>query len=195
MVCEATISTSNAIKRSRSSGSPQATTCWWNSPRREHYFPAADIPFHIELGETKSIDVVNERRSTIIVHKVDPDGHPVLGTCFDVVAVESTVPPGTSVGSGAILRDVSDGTITIRRAGHWTYSLVETNVPFGYLKAEELTFTIVGGETKEFTVVTRGPGMLNVHKVDEAGAPLSARASSSTATPAMAPGELVGCRM
>ena len=70
----------------------------------DHYFRAADIPFHIELGETRSIDVVDVRRSTIIVHKVDEDGQPLLGTCFDVIVVESTDPPGTPVGSWVRLR-------------------------------------------------------------------------------------------
>jgi uncharacterized surface anchored protein len=139
----------------------------------DHYFPAADVPFHIELGEAKSFDVVDEHWSTIVVHKVDKDGAPVLGTCFEVYAIESTVPEGTLSGAGCDFYDENDGTITFEGPGTGTYRLVETNVRFGYLGADDLTFSIAGGETKELTVVDQKGGMLVVHKVDQDGAPLT----------------------
>ncbi|GIW04699.1 MAG: hypothetical protein KatS3mg059_1319 [Thermomicrobiales bacterium] len=136
------------------------------------YFPGPDIPFHIELGETKSFEVVNERQATVIVHKVDEAGNPVTGSCFEIVSVESAVPAGTPVAFACDAMQANNGTLVLTGPGTGIFTLIEAQAPTGYLPISPLTLTITGGETQELTIVNRKGGTVVVHKVDQRGQPL-----------------------
>lgn len=91
-----------------------------------------------ETDDTEE-DVVYTYLSTLVINKTDAIGAPLAGASFAIKQGEETIATGTSDENGLVSFTWTNGAAL--KDGE-TYTIVETNAPAGYNKADDITFTV-----------------------------------------------------
>ncbi len=156
------------------------------------YELAADRPVTVGAGGVARLTLVHRPTAGLTLHKVDPAGRPLAGSCFSLVAKDArsadrviaaacdgTVPAaaGGPAGDG-----LADGlllfTALAPTGGPTTYTLREVHPPDGYQAVADQTVTVSRSEPVELTITdTTGAatdGGLVVSTVDPAGGAVTA---------------------
>ncbi|HET8522252.1 MAG TPA: SpaA isopeptide-forming pilin-related protein, partial [Thermomicrobiales bacterium] len=136
-------------------------------------------PVTIVAGETTELTFQDEPGGqTLRIHKVDGDGKPLTSSCFQVRIVNGDGTTGEAVAGGCDSFDgANDGLVTLAGLNPGDYLLEETYTPDGYVKADDVPFTIVAGSDLDLTVTNSSGGAVQygsliIKKVDENGNPL-----------------------
>lgn len=112
------------------------------------------------VGEKDSFHVINAKRKlcTVYIRKIDDAGKPVSGANLKLTAdnnnnaIVNTNVMENFVQSKEFTTKGADAVFEVRQGQ--SYTLEETNVPAGYTKADNLTFTVESGcATKEVTMI------------------------------------------
>ena len=112
------------------------------------------------VGEKDSFHVINTERKlcTVYIRKIDDAGKPVSGANLKLTAdnnnnaIVNTNVMENFVQSKEFTTTGADAVFEVRQGQ--SYTLEETNVPAGYTKADNLTFTVESGcATKEVTMI------------------------------------------
>jgi uncharacterized surface anchored protein len=147
----------------------------WRTPAG--YLAADNWTFSIKPGATKEKMVKNRLGSILVVHKVDEDGEPLLGSGFDLWTDAGNGQLGTYIGGTRDEYDgANDGTMTFIGLASGNYVVREFQVPYGYLGGDLVTVRVKAGKTSEITVTNRLGATLVVRTFDAEGNPLLPRA-------------------
>ncbi len=84
-------------------------------------------------------DVVYTYLADLIINKTDENDEPLEGAVFEVKQGETTIANGTSDADGKVVFTWVNG---VGLKDGETYTIVETNAPAGYNKADDITFTV-----------------------------------------------------
>lgn len=132
------------------------------------------ISIDVTTDKTLTYTVVNKdlknRPGSIRVHKTDAEGKSLAGAEFTLY--DASGKPMASAVSG------SDGLAVFNKVPVGAYTLSETRVPDGYLKAADASVTVENAKESSLTVVNKkkteeSVGSLLISKVDKDGKPLS----------------------
>ncbi len=110
------------------------------------YQTAADVLVEIAEDQTVDVEVVNRLHpGRILIRKIDPNGVPLAGACFDLV----------EDGAGASCTD-ENGELLFAALAPGVYSVMETEAPAGYLDAPAIDpVTVRPGSTATLDVVNQ----------------------------------------
>jgi hypothetical protein len=108
------------------------------------YQTAPDVLVEIVVDQTIDIEVVNQLRAgRILIRKIDPNGVPLAGACFDLI----------EDGAGASCTD-ENGELLFAALAPGVYNVMETDAPAGYLVASATDpVTVRPGSTTTLDVV------------------------------------------
>jgi uncharacterized surface anchored protein len=128
---------------------------------------AADQPFTIGLGETKSLTVSNEPYGTVRVHKKKPSGAALPGSCFVAIWKSGSENAGNWGGSPVCDESdgANDGTIDLRLP-NGSFTIQEYSAPAGYVRAPNTTAELDGPGMVELTITDPIPSTLTLKYVD-----------------------------
>jgi len=137
-----------------------------NSEDSEQSFIIAD-PMYITLtaaGEMKWNKVVSPY-GRLVLNKTDGMGRALQGAVFELRGNDGSVHTGTSDANGQIVWEYLDPDVQ--------YTLNETEVPNGYIKAEAQTLSVPEGQTLTVGVRNVSERRLTIRKIDaQNGSPL-----------------------
>jgi uncharacterized surface anchored protein len=133
------------------------------------YAFALDQTFTIVDGEPLAITVENELGGSIVVTKVNEQGGPLIGACFDAYTDRGGGIRGTFVSRGC---NASGNLITIDGLATGPYVVAETKAPIGYLAAADVLVNVVAGQQATVTVTDIPTTKVIIHKLDSQGQPL-----------------------
>jgi uncharacterized surface anchored protein len=110
------------------------------------YQTAAEVLVEVVADQTVDVEVVNRLRAgRILIHKIDPNGLPLAGACFDLV----------EDGAGASCTD-ENGELLFAALAPGVYRVMETQAPAGYLVAPAIDpITVRPGSTATLDVVNQ----------------------------------------
>ncbi|CAA9546350.1 MAG: internalin, putative [uncultured Thermomicrobiales bacterium] len=110
------------------------------------YQSVADVAVTILQDQTVEVSVKNTLKpGRVLVRKVDQAGHPLPGACFNL-APDGQAAKCVDGGGEVLFENLAPG----------TYSLAETQAPFGYQRAADVTGIVVNpGATTVVDVVNR----------------------------------------
>lgn len=94
----------------------------------------------------------------LIVNKTDGMGDPLAGAIFELRGADGSVLSGTSTADGQVIWEKLNPEIQ--------YTLVETQAPEGYIKAEPVTVSVPAGQTQMVTVKNLSECYLRIRKID-----------------------------
>lgn len=94
----------------------------------------------------------------LIVNKTDGMGDPLAGAIFELRGADGSSFTGTSDANGQIIWENLNPDIQ--------YTLVETQAPAGYIKAENVTVSVPEGQTQTVTVKNLSERYLRIRKID-----------------------------
>lgn len=94
----------------------------------------------------------------LIVNKTDGMGNPLAGAIFELKGADGSSFTGTSDANGQIIWENLNPDIQ--------YTLVETQAPVGYIKAENVTISVPEGQTQTVTVKNLSERYLRIRKID-----------------------------
>jgi uncharacterized surface anchored protein len=110
------------------------------------YQTTADVLVEVLVDQTVDVEVVNRLRpGRILINKIDPNGLPLAGACFDLI----------EDGAGASCTD-ENGELLFAALAPGVYRVVETEAPAGYLVAPAIDpVTVRPGSTATLDVVNQ----------------------------------------
>lgn len=116
------------------------------------------------MGELKWKKVISPY-GRLIVNKTDGMGNPLTGAIFELKGADGSSFTGTSDANGQIIWENLNPDIQ--------YTLTETQVPKGYIKAEPITVSVPAGQTQTVSVKNLSECYLRIRKIDaQNGSPL-----------------------
>lgn len=137
-----------------------------NTDDNEQSYVIAD-PMYASMecvGEMKWKKVVSPY-GRLIVNKTDGMGKALPGAIFKLVGADGSTLEGTSDSGGRIVWEYLNPDMQ--------YTLIETQAPVGYIKAENITVSVPAGQTQVVTVQNKSERYLRIRKIDaQNGSPL-----------------------
>jgi len=156
-------------------------------PAGTYLLVSSFVPEGVVLGGQRQVTVVAGQSvtetfvfatggRTIVIEKVDENGDPLPGSCFNVNKDVGNGQPGDFVSGNCSDPNRTDGLVFVNGIAPGSYVLVETQAPDGYVAGTSLAFTVTAGTEDVPLPVRNSPiesgGNLIVNKVDENSAPL-----------------------
>lgn len=101
----------------------------------------------------------------LIVNKTDGMGRPLPGAIFKLTGADGSVFEGTSNSQGRIIWEKLNPDVQ--------YTLSETQTPLGYIKADDVTVSVLANQTQTVNVKNYSEQYLRIRKIDaQNGSPL-----------------------
>jgi uncharacterized surface anchored protein len=133
----------------------------YNMPVDYDWLPTQSVT--IALGQTKTFNLAGEPYGTIEIHKKTPGDAALPGACFEA---QPAIYQGPFVFQACDESDgTNDGTIAIR-APEGDFSLVETQVPAGYVAVEPSQIHVENNQTVTVAIIDPTPSTAVIHAVD-----------------------------
>jgi uncharacterized surface anchored protein len=137
------------------------------------YLISPNQPLTLTDGESRTLTAAHQRAGSLTVYKVDPNGAPLPGACFQLNLDGGGGTPGAFITWRCDAYDGLDDGTTFFETANGDLVLIESQVPAGYLAAPNQPVRVEPGQQKIVTIEDPLGGTLLVRKVDANGAALT----------------------